>query len=61
MRVPREKELTYVIQISFGFAQLQEKFDYKCMNQFMATYVITSVLIVLVRATNCLDKNWGRV
>lgn len=24
MRVPREKELTYVIQISFGFSQLQE-------------------------------------
>ena len=61
MRVPREKELTYVIQISFGFAQLQEKFDCKCMNQFMATYVITSVLIVLARTTNCLDKNWGRV
>lgn len=57
MRVPREKELTYVIQISFGFAQLQEKFDCKWMNQFMSTYVITSVLIVLVRATNCLDKN----
>lgn len=24
MRVPWEKELTYVIQISFGFSQLQE-------------------------------------